>query len=120
MKKILKPVQANLCGYAVKEGFMPYSIALSGWQLVGILFLIFLVFVFCVFFDFLHKCRNCGSRWREIIDRTELCQEAISGNYVLFRMKIRRCLHCGDRMLLKKKYPKKYTKQKGKNLVIKL
>jgi hypothetical protein len=98
---------------------MSYEITLTEWQFIGILLVIFLAFIFCMFFDFFHKCKNCKSRWREIIDRVELCKNGF-GDYVLFRMKIRRCFRCGDRMLLKKKYPKKYEKKEGKDLIIRL
>jgi hypothetical protein len=77
-----------------------------------------IVFFFFCFFDLKRSCRNCGSRFSEIIVHVEV---AISDKTTMTtKTKWRRCLWCGDRMLYNKKLPAICPSKEGQEIAIKI
>ena len=91
----------------------------SPFEFVCLLLAIFLIFVFFLVFDFKGQCKNCGSRFRQIIDRVEVMRDKESGKIFFDTLEFRQCLFCRYRTLVRKK-TKTFIKEKGKTLSIRL
>jgi len=90
-------------------------IALTIPQFVCLVILVFAIFFFFLFVDLKRKCRLCGSRFAETIFRFETYR--IDTKIMVWKMKFRRCLKCGDKALLRKST---IMRQTGKTLSIRL
>lgn len=95
---------------------MATEIVIQGWLNICLLFGgIILVVMFFTFYDFRRRCRGCGSRFSISIYQLEVYRT--KERIFAWELKLRECMRCGNRMLVKKRI-KGWDRQKGKSITI--